>query len=616
MSETTTLLKDVTQRLLSGRSCRQWRRIGAHRRSGVAAPLFSVFSEASCGIGELPDIKLLVDWCRNTGISIIQLLPLNDVGFNFRPYDAQSMFALDPMYLSLPRLKGVQANTWNADIRRLKDRFPTGSGRVDYRIKAAKLELLGRVFETSAADIPAELAVFVKRNAYWIEDYALFRVLKEQQQERDWRDWPLELKDRRPAACEAVRASNSRALLFQKWLQWQLFEQLREAKAYAGKNSVLLMGDLPFLVSRDSADVWAHQDHFKLDFASGAPPDMLYSQGQRWGMPPYNWSHIAAHGYDYVIEKLRYAENFYDLYRIDHVVGMFRIWTIPVIEPEATAGVNGAFDPVDEKEWEANGRRLLDVLLDNTGMLACAEDLGTIPPCTFRVLDEYGIPGIEVQRWTRDWGKTYDFKVPGAYRPVSLATLATHDMSSLLGWWQFEAGTVDRGLFERACQDHGISFDAIATQLFELAQTQHNRLRWSRSNISEESFLQIIGKDEKEAWSVLDLFRGSIRERSQFLKFLGCPPGTALANPHIFMKKALGRVSAASSIFSSLLLQDWLALDTFFDFDAWEARINFPGTVDARNWTLVIPQALEDIQDMPVNLVIREILSQYQRLVT
>jgi len=249
-------------------------------------------------------------------------------------------------------------------------------------------------------------------------------------------------------------------------------------------------------------------------------------------------------------------------------------------------------------------------------MLACAEDLGTIPPCTLRVLDEYGIPGIDVQRWTRDWGKTYDFKDPGLYRPVAMATLATHDMSSLMGWWQFEAGTVDRGLFERACQNHGIAFDAIAARLFELAQTRHNRLRWSRPNLSEESFLEIIGKEEKEAWGVLDLFRGSIRERDQFLKFLRCPPGTALANPHIFMKKALERVSATSSIFSGLLLQDWLALDTFFDFDVWEARINFPGTVDARNWSLVIPQALEDIQDMPVNLVIREILNQYQRLTT
>lgn len=617
MPPTTELLNDCYQRLLSGRASWQWQRIGAQRRAGVTAPLFSVFSEASCGIGEFPDIRLLVDWCRKTGVSFIQLLPINDVGFAFRPYDAQSMFALDPMHLCLHHLRGVEPGKWDNAIQALRERFPTGRGRVDYRIKGAKLELLWRIFEESAAKIPAAgMTAYIKDNAYWLEDYALFRAIKEQHQERGWTDWPRELKERRPAACETFVRSCSRTLLFQKWLQWQLFEQLRDTKAYAAKNGVLLMGDLPFLVSRDSADVWSHQDHFKLDLAAGAPPDMLYSQGQRWGMPPYNWPVIADNGYDTVTQRLSYAANFYDLYRIDHVVGMFRVWTIPVNEPEATAGVNGSFDPVDEKEWEGHGRRLLDVLLDNTAMLACAEDLGTIPPCTVRVLEEYGIPGIDVQRWTRDWGKTYDFKAVEAYRPVAMATLATHDMSTLLGWWRFEAGTVDKRLFERACQDHGIAFDAVAARLFDLAQTRHNRLRWSEPRPNEGTFLQIIDKEAKEASSLLDLLRGSVRERDQFLRFLACPPGTALANPHIFMKKALERVCASSCIFACVLLQDWLALDTFFDFDVWEARINFPGTVDERNWTLAIPQALEDVQEMPVNLVIQKILSQSQRLVT
>jgi len=616
MLQTATLLNERYQRLLSGRSSWQWQRIGAQRRAGVVVPLFSVFSEASCGIGEFSDVKLLVDWCRKTGLSILQLLPVNDAGFNFRPYDGRSMFALDPMHLALGRLKGVESGRWGAEIQRLKERFPTGRSRVDYGIKGAKLELLWRIFEaTVVSDLPAEMAAYIKDNAYWLEDYALFRAIKEQQQERDWREWPQELRECRAEACDAVARSSPRTLLFQRWLQWQLFEQFREAKAYANRNGVLLMGDLPFLVSRDSADVWAHQHYFKLDLSSGAPPDMLYSLGQRWGMPPYDWPVIAAHGYDYVVERLKYAAHFYDMYRIDHVVGLFRVWTIPLSEPGATAGINGTFDPRDENEWEKHGRRLLDVLLDNTGMLACAEDLGTIPPSTFRVLNEYGIPGIDVQRWTRDWGKTYNFKAVEDYRPVAVATLATHDTSTLLGWWQFEAGTVDRGLFERACQNHGVAFDAVAAQLFDLELTRHDRLLWSEPRLSAVEFLQIIGKEENVAKGLLDLFLGSVRERDQFLKFLGCPPGTALANPHIFVKKALERVTASSCIFCSVLLQDWLALDTLFNFDPWEARINFPGTVDARNWTLVIPQPLEDIQEMPINLVIRTILGQHQRIV-
>jgi len=614
LEQTALLSPDLAQRLISSRTKRQWKRIGACRRSGVAVPLFSIFSESSCGIGEIPDIKPLVNWCRETSLSIIQLLPLNDVGFNFRPYDAQSMFALDPMYLAPDRLKGVTAKEWASDIQQLKTTFPTGESRVDYRIKGAKLELFWKIFNASCTTPPAELTAFIAANAYWLEDYAAFRTIKEKQQEKDWQDWPPELKTHRPETLASLAASDPRTHLFQQWLQWQLYEQFLDAKAYAARHGVLLMGDLPFLVSRDSADVWAHQDYFKLDLASGAPPDMLYSQGQRWGMPPYNWPNIAAHNYDYVIEKLKYAENFYDLYRIDHVVGMFRVWTIPVSEPEADGGLHGTFDPADEKKWESHGRRLLDVLVHNTNMLACAEDLGTIPECTFRVLNEYGIPGIDVQRWVRDWGASYDFKGADAYRPMALATLATHDMSSLLGWWQFEAGTVDKGLFERACRQNGIDFTAVAERLFDLAQTQHDRLRWREPNLSVDAFCSIIGKSAQEAWNVVDLFKGSISERDQYLKFLGCPPGTALTNPHIFVKMALERINAASCIFSSLLLQDWLAIDTLFDFDPWEERINFPGTVDPRNWTLAIPLALEDIAEMPVNSVIRHIVAQHQRV--
>jgi len=226
---TTELLNDCYQRLLSGRASWQWQRIGAQRRAGVTAPLFSVFSEASCGIGEFPDIRLLVDWCRKTGVSFIQLLPINDVGFAFRPYDAQSMFALDPMHLRLHHLRGVEPGKWDNAIQALRERFPTGRGRVDYRIKGAKLELLWRIFEESAAKIPAAgMTAYIKDNAYWLEDYALFRAIKEQHQERGWTDWPRELKERRPAACETFVRSCSRTLLFQKWLQWQLFEQLRD----------------------------------------------------------------------------------------------------------------------------------------------------------------------------------------------------------------------------------------------------------------------------------------------------------------------------------------------------------------------------------------------------
>ncbi|MGE5280436.1 MAG: 4-alpha-glucanotransferase, partial [Deltaproteobacteria bacterium] len=201
-----------------------------------------------------------------------------------------------------------------------------------------------------------------------------------------------------------------------------------------------------------------------------------------------------------------------------------------------------------------------------------------------------------------------------AYRPVAMATLATHDTSSLLGWWHHEAGTVDTGLFERACRQAGVDFNAVAPQLFDLERTRHGRLWW-RAHMTADLFRSVIGKSDREAWNAWDLMRSSLREREQFLRMIQCPPGTDLASPNMFMKKALGRVNASACIFASLLFQDWLAVDTFFDFDPWESRINFPGTTDPQNWTLRIPLPLEDIVEMPANAVIRAITETHRRLV-
>ena len=128
------------------------------------------------------------------------------------------------------------------------------------------------------------------------------------------------------------------------------------------------------LVSRDSADVWAHPDFFKLEFAAGAPVDMYCAKGQRWGMPTHNWDRIRSDNFTYVKEKLKVAENFYDILRIDHVVGLFRIWSIPYNEPQETQGLNGFFDPGDENAWGPHGRDLLSILQKSSSLSLCAED--------------------------------------------------------------------------------------------------------------------------------------------------------------------------------------------------------------------------------------------------
>ena len=583
----------------------QWKRLGLNKRAGVVAPLFSVYSNNSTGIGELPDIKLLVDWCKACGMSIVQLLPMNDTGFRFTPYDAQSMFALEPAYLSLTELEGVDARRFSKDIQTIRSEFPLGQDRVNYKIKAAKLALLEKMFQSVSSSLPAAFESFVKKQEFWLQDYALFKLIKDINHEACWEDWEKPFKTRDAGALKALREQHRETFLFHQWLQWQLSEQFLKAKAYAVKHKVFLMGDIPFLVSRDSSDVWSRQDYFKLDLASGAPPDLLYSKGQRWGMPPFDWRRIAEHRYDYVIEKLKFAQHFYDLYRIDHVVGMFRLWTIPLSEPALSEGLNGHFDPPDEDLWEEHGRNLLSIMLKNSKMLACAEDLGTVPNACFKVLKELGIPGIDVQRWIRDWNKTYDFKKPEEYRSGALATIATHDLSNLCGWWLYECGTVDEELFARNCLKKNILLEKIRDQLFDLRRSSHGRLRWKK-DITQETLLSLLGLAENDAWELLDMYRGSFREKSQFLEFLGQEekPGPAECGPE-FIKKALERNAQSACIFSIQLIQDYLSIDPLYDMDPWDNRINFPGTLSEKNWTLALPLPLEDMLNLPINTVIK-----------
>ena len=611
------------RQFLSTLTKKQWERIGIKRRSGVAIPLFSLYSEKSIGIGELPDIKLLVDWCKETQMSIIQLLPMNDVGFNFRPYDAQSAFALEPMYLSLDELAEVDLTPFKKELSSLRERFPTGSNRVNYQIKQAKLEFLWKIFKKNSNPSSA-FKGYLEDCKSWLNDYVLYKVIKEENSAKSWEDWDSRLKNREPQALENFRNDNLERIKFHQWLQWQLSEQFKSVKAYAESKDVLLMGDLPFLVSRDSADVWSHQDYFKLGLCSGAPPDMYFASGQRWGMPVYNWQNIARDDFYCIKERLSYAENFYDLFRIDHVIGVFRIWTIPVLEPKENAGLNGRFDPQDEGLWEAQGRKILSVMVSSTKMLPCAEDLGVVPECSYRVLEEFAIPGIDVQRWMKYWGTSYDFKAPQDYRKNAIAALSTHDSTILCAWWLYEAGTVDGELFKIRCQEAGISFDLAGKGVFNFENSNHGRLRWKHKINNSDLLLKALNlallknnrvDNEKggvnsslfEAGDLVNLYKESYNERKKFWDYLDMGDKFGRNCAHDLVRLALEKISGASSIFSIQLIQDWLSIDCLYDCDFWQLRINFPGTMSEKNWSIVMDLSLEDILTLPVNGIIREI---------
>jgi 4-alpha-glucanotransferase len=442
-----------------------WKKLGTERRAGILIPLFSLWTEKSVGVGEFPDLVTLADWCRDSGMSLIQLLPLNDVGSRFCPYDSESSFALEPMHLSLSDVAGIAPKKFTADVEALRERFDSRANRFDTGVKEAKLALLKKMFLARPKKRSKEFDDFCEEEDYWLDSYALYKALKAENGLRSWERWPDPLRGRQANALRAAAVAHADEIEFHRWLQWQLTRQFSAAARGVRQKKTHLLGDLPFLVARDSADVWAHPEYFKLGFSAGAPPDSLSANGQEWGMPPYHWGALSAGNYDYIKQKLRFASKFYDLYRLDHFVGLFRVWSFPV-EETPDRSQRAAFDPSDEAAWEGQARGILRAMLEATTMLPCAEDLGTVPDIARTLLAEYAIPGMDVQRWMRDWHGSGEFTPAKDYRAGAIATLSTHDMTSFAGWWKTESTPEDR---ERFLRFAGLPSDAPFGQVLRAA---------------------------------------------------------------------------------------------------------------------------------------------------
>ncbi|HNS33035.1 MAG TPA: 4-alpha-glucanotransferase [bacterium] len=422
-------------------------RAGDERRSGVLAPLFSIYSTDSRGIGDFEDLRLLVDWCKKTGNSIIQLLPLNEVGSNFCPYESISSFALEPVYAAVGRGENTRKPLPATEVK-----------RVNYGIKKEKIKLLREMHAREGRKLSGYTEEFRSKNSWWIEDFALFKALKKRFEGKPWYEWHEKYRELDSRSLRTFSEENREETEFQVWLQSFLYRQFCTTSEYAKEKGVLLMGDMPIVINRDSADVWAHREFFNMELAAGAPPDVFSVKGQRWGnpgMPTYNWEKIEKDGYRYLRERLGYAGEFYDILRIDHIVGLFRLWSVPFREPLSNEGLNGFFDPPDEKSWKEHGMKILSAMLESTGMILCGEDLGIIPAACPQTMEELGIPGIDVQRWKKDWNGTQDFLPPGEYRRLSVSALSTHDTSNWNHWWENETSQEEKEKFRRHLQTDG-----------------------------------------------------------------------------------------------------------------------------------------------------------------
>jgi 4-alpha-glucanotransferase len=327
------------------------------RGAGVAIPVFSLRSEAGCGVGEFADLKAMGDWAASVGLKMLQILPINDTTSSRTwtdsyPYSAISVFALHPLYLRLDEMSHPPADAVSlaADRKRLnalKD--------VDYEaVMAVKWRVTRGIFDKHHDAILRDEAFlgFLQRNRDWVLDYAVFSVKRDEHGSADfskWGEWAV--YDSKKAESLAI---STEAMYF-IWLQYELDRQLADAVAHLRSVGVALKGDLPIGVDRDSVDAWVSPHLFKMDAQAGAPPDPFAVKGQNWGFPTYDWDEMKKDGYAWWRARFAKLSRYFDAYRIDHILGFFRIWQVP---QEHIEGIMGWFDPalpVKESEFAERG---------------------------------------------------------------------------------------------------------------------------------------------------------------------------------------------------------------------------------------------------------------------
>jgi len=636
------------------------------RLLGVVVPVGALRGSGLSAVGEFPDLGEFALLCKEMNVGLIQLLPVNDTGYDSSPYFSLTANALHPLYLRIGDLPEAESFREKAEI--INTEFGRETRFNHLKVMRAKMSLLLEIYAANAFDIEQKAATggslfaWIERNP-WVKQYAVYRRIKEANGEKSWKEWS-DHQDLTPDEIAAMWADPQLRgeHLFWAWLQEALDRQFGAAAKAVADAGIMLKGDLPILMNDDSCDVWAHKDIFVQDFSAGAPPDMYSPDGQNWGFPLYNWAAQEKDGYAWWKQRLAVAGKYYQAYRIDHVLGFFRIWASPrsdfssalgrcipyaavsasdlaklgfdkgrvrwVSQPHIPTGelydairsgalneneVNaaahkvfhdlldrvgdeelwmfkgwvkgekeicqmglhhaavpyllkawrdrifleyekGKFTPTwqyrksrayaslsageknalealletheakSEKSWEVQGTNLLSVLAKSSHMMPCAEDLGAVPSCVFRVLEKLGILGLRVVRWHRNWDAENSPYVPfDEYPELSVCTPAVHDSSTVREWWEREA------------------------------------------------------------------------DQERFAGFIGLPSLPKVYNPGT-AKAILSKTASAKSRIRVFQIQDLLHLShKWYAEDPASERVNVPGTNNDFNWTYRLPASIAEI---------------------
>ena len=471
--------------------------------AGTVIPIFSLRSEGSFGVGDFGDLQKMIDWCAKTRQRVLQVLPINDTNMTYTwqdsyPYNSISIYALHPQYTDfrqLPPLKDKERKAYYEALQKELNALP----QIDYeRMNNAKLAYLRELFAQEGSKMMKTEAfkTFFEQNKEWLVPYAAFCHYRDMYGTASFTEWPdhKTFTEKERESMSKTTTKIYKEVAFWYFVQFNLDQQMRAAHAYARKQRVILKGDIPIGISRDGVEAWVEPKYFNLNGQAGAPPDAFSADGQNWGFPTYNWDVMLADGCQWWVRRFRKMAEYFDAYRIDHVLGFFRIWEIPMPHK---SGLMGQFSPalgmsveeiaaygvefneglflVDHKRsdrwhpriavqyqeaytqlsedqkyhfnqlyndyfyrrnnqfWYTEAMKKLPKLTQATHMLVCAEDLGMVPDCVPWVMNELRILSLEIQSMPKDPTTRFGHLSRNPYRSVD--TISTHDMATLRQWW-------------------------------------------------------------------------------------------------------------------------------------------------------------------------------------
>ena len=449
--------------------------------AGTVIPIFSLRSEGSFGVGDFGDLKMMIDWCAKTRQRVLQVLPINDTNItktwqDSYPYNSISIYALHPQYCDMRQLPEIKDQAKREAFEKLRQEL-NALPQIDYeKMFAAKMDYLRELYaqEGSKTLKSAAFKAFFEENKEWLVPYAAFCHYRDIYGTATFSEWPdhhdLPAEEREAMTKPATKIYKEVAFWY--FVQFHLDAQMHAAHNYARAHRVILKGDIPIGISRDGVEAWVEPKYFNLNGQAGAPPDAFSADGQNWGFPTYNWDEMLKDGCQWWVRRFRKMAEYFDAYRIDHVLGFFRIWEIPVPEK---SGLMGQFAPalgmsreeieaygvqfneglflVDHKHqktnfnnlyndyfyrrnnqfWYTEAMKKLPRLTQATRMLVCAEDLGMVPDCVPWVMNELRILSLEIQAMPKDPTTRFGKLSHNPYRSVD--TISTHDMATLRQWW-------------------------------------------------------------------------------------------------------------------------------------------------------------------------------------